>query len=371
MAITLYFSENKGKGVQLSADAMDMFQRATKLVENAFVCMMGNNGIVCGVEETAPGAYNPGIIIYNGELLYFEGGEIENYISITEETTECFFCSNTKERIWTIRTAKFSVLGPGLAVTEGLPELYRPDYTFFTLDAQVVQNTTDIAEIQDDIVEIQEDIFEMQENITNLQTKTEIVNIQNAIFEVGDTMYVKNITDFDGNGVGTVGTKRENWCLVHPGNFLWRTALGLPGGTTFNDVDGRVLVSAGTKYAALSMFGIDSAILSAANLPPHVHKYFDSFINAIDGSAVFSSVVDLHATVLGVQQGPIANSGIQISEGNGVGDDDRDAVWYDRDTGDGTDSLNTAKRVGNGAGAAAAHENRQPSLALYLMVKYQ
>lgn len=371
MAITLYFSENKGKGVQLSADAMDMFQRATKLVENAFVCMMGNNGIVCGVEETAPGVYNPGIIIYNGELLYFEGGEIENYISITEETTECFFCSNTKERIWTIRTAKFSVLGPGLIVTEGLPELYRPDYTFFTLDAQVVQNTTDIENIQEDIVEIQEDIVEIGEDITNLQTKTEIVNIQNAIFEVGDTMYVKNITDFDGNGVGTVGTKRENWCLVHPGNFLWRTALGLPGGTTFNDVDGRVLVSAGTKYAVLSMFGIDSAILSAANLPPHVHKYFDSFINAIDGSAVFSSVVDLHATVLGVQQGPIANSGIQISEGNGVGDDDRDAVWYDRDTGDGTDSLNAAKRVGNGAGAAAAHENRQPSLALYLMVKYQ
>ena len=169
MAITLYFSENKAKGVQLSADAMDMFQKATKLVEDAFICMMGDNGIVCGVEEIAPGVYNPGIIIYNGELLYFEGGEIENFISITEETTECFFCSNTKERIWTIRTAKFSVLGPGLAVTEGLPELYRPEYTFFTLDAQVVQNKADIIALDQRVTTLEETIVTNTGDILNLQ----------------------------------------------------------------------------------------------------------------------------------------------------------------------------------------------------------
>jgi len=373
MSNIIYFTENKTKGVQVSAELLDMLQTTEKTLEQAFVCMMGNNGIVCGCNNLGGGIYAEGLIIWNNELFVFKGGPLGAYIIVDSVTTQCTFCSGDVERIWTVKTAKFAASipgdGTGIAVTADLPEFYHPEYTFFTLDAQVVENTTDIANIEGDIVDIQGDITDIQTDITNLQTNISIVNIQNAIFEIGDTMYVKNITDFNGSGVGTAGTKRENWCLVHPGNFLWRTALGLPGGTTFNDVDGRTLVSAGTKYSALTMFGIDSATLSAANLPPHVHKYFDSFINAIDGGGeIFSADVDAHATATGVTQGSIYNSTIQISEGN---TDDRDAVWYDRNTGDGTDNLANAGEVGNGAGAAVAHENRQPSLALYLMVKYQ
>jgi len=84
--------------------------------------------------------------------------------------------------------------------------------------------------------------------------------------------------------------------------------------------------------------GSDSVTLVKNNIPPHRHKYFDAFMNAIDGGGeIFSANVDAHSTSEGVAQGTIYNSTIQISEGN---DEDRDAVWYDRNTGDGTDNIN-------------------------------
>ena len=61
-------------------------------------------------------------------------------------------------------------------------------------------------------------------------------------------------------------------------------------------------------------------------------------MNAIDGGGeIFSANVDAHSTSEGVEQGTIYNSTIQISEGN---DEDRDAVWYDRNTGNGTSNIN-------------------------------
>ena len=84
--------------------------------------------------------------------------------------------------------------------------------------------------------------------------------------------------------------------------------------------------------------GADTVTLVKNNIPPHRHKYFDAFMNAIDGGGeIFSANVDAHSTSEGVAQGTIYNSTIQISEGNG---EDRDAVWYDRNTGDGTSNIN-------------------------------
>lgn len=84
--------------------------------------------------------------------------------------------------------------------------------------------------------------------------------------------------------------------------------------------------------------GADTVTLVKNNIPPHRHKYFDAFMNAIDGGGeIFSANVDAHSTSEGVEQGTIYNSTIQISEGNG---EDRDAVWYDRNTSDGTDNIN-------------------------------
>lgn len=84
--------------------------------------------------------------------------------------------------------------------------------------------------------------------------------------------------------------------------------------------------------------GADAVTLVKNNIPPHRHKYFDAFMNAIDGGGeIFSANVDAHSTSEGVAQGTIYNSTIQISEGNG---EDRDAVWYDRNTGDGTSNIN-------------------------------
>lgn len=84
--------------------------------------------------------------------------------------------------------------------------------------------------------------------------------------------------------------------------------------------------------------GADTVTLVKNNIPPHRHKYFDAFMNAIDGGGeIFSANVDAHSTSEGVEQGTIYNSTIQISEGN---NEDRDAVWYDRNTSDGTDNIN-------------------------------
>ena len=83
--------------------------------------------------------------------------------------------------------------------------------------------------------------------------------------------------------------------------------------------------------------GSDTVSLDITNIPPHKHKYFDAFMNAIDGSSAFSSEVDAHAASLGVTQGTIYTSSNAIQEP--ASGDDRDAVWYDRNTSDGTNNV--------------------------------
>lgn len=89
--------------------------------------------------------------------------------------------------------------------------------------------------------------------------------------------------------------------------------------------------------------GSDSIAIGINNIPPHRHKYFDAFTNACDGTSCFSSSVDGHALALGVNQGTITVGLGEISEGD---TSDRDSVWYDRNTGDGTDNISGAFNQG-------------------------
>lgn len=180
MSNIIYFTENKTKGVQVSAELLDMLQTTEKTLEQAFVCMMGNNGIVCGCNNLGDGVYAEGLIIWNNELFVFKGGPLGAYIIVDSVTTNCVFCSGDTERIWTVRTAKFAASipgdGTGIAVTADLPEFYHPEYTFFTLDAQVVQNTEDITNIQNDITDIQGDIVSLQDTDVQLQSQIDYLN---------------------------------------------------------------------------------------------------------------------------------------------------------------------------------------------------
>ena len=132
-------------------------------------------------------------------------------------------------------------------------------------------------------------------------------------------------------GNGLPGTRYSKWAICN-GNNGTDDEKGLT--TRGYDVNDSDYDDASSTNSA----GADTVTLVKNNIPPHRHKYFDAFMNAIDGGGeIFSANVDAHSTSEGVEQGTIYNSTIQISEGN---DEDRDAVWYDRNTGNGTSNIN-------------------------------
>ncbi len=90
-------------------------------------------------------------------------------------------------------------------------------------------------------------------------------------------------------------------------------------------------------------------------------------MNAIDGTDVFSAEVDAHAASLGVTQGTIYTSSNAIQEP--ASGDDRDAVWYDRNTGDGTNNLGNQKEIANGTGTVTAVNIRNAFKTIILIQK--
>ena len=137
-------------------------------------------------------------------------------------------------------------------------------------------------------------------------------------------------------GAGLPGTRYSKWAIAN-GNNGTDDYKGLTTrGFDVNNIDY-------SDTSSTNSAGSDSATLVIGNIPPHRHKYFDAFMNAIDGSSeIFSESVDTHAASEGVEQGSIFDSTIQITEGTG---DNRDAVWYDRNTGDGTDNVNNQNEL--------------------------
>ena len=137
-----------------------------------------------------------------------------------------------------------------------------------------------------------------------------------------------------GTGLAVPGTQWENWAICD-------------GQNSTPNLRGKFVVGQNPGILPFSNIGDNggSSTITALNLPPHRHKYYDAFMNAIDGGDVFSSEVDAHAASEGTLQGPIYTSSLtHIQEGGGSS---RDAVWYDRNTSDGTDNISFVGIVGN------------------------
>lgn len=148
----------------------------------------------------------------------------------------------------------------------------------------------------------------------------------------------ENLIDFDFTvitpGLGKAGTKWAKWAICN----------GFNGTEDFRKNTFRGFDHTDSDYNLSGLTGgSDSVTLDRLNIPSHVHKMFDSFVNAIDNSGeIFSAYVDAHAAGLGFAQSSIFNSTIEISEGS---TDDRQGVIYDRNTGDGTDNVQSVKEL--------------------------
>ncbi len=180
--------------------------------------------------------------------------------------------------------------------------------------------------------------------------------------QVGTKLGISNInlTDFDFTNPFTagIGTGRySKWAICNGNNGTEDLTEGTFRGFNHTNSDYDESAKAG---------GSDTVSLTRPNIPAHQHQYFDSFMNAIDGSDVFSSEVDAHAASLGVTQGTIYTSPESIQENTGA---DRDAVWYDRNTGDGTDNLGNQKEVANGTGTVTAVNIRNAFKTVILIQK--
>lgn len=169
-------------------------------------------------------------------------------------------------------------------------------------------------------------------------------------FNIGDKIGISNINlvDFDFTnpftaGIGKTG-RYSKWAICNGNNGSEDLTEG-----TFRGFD-----HTNSDYDESAKDGgsdILNLTLTSDNIPPHRHKYFDAFLNACDGGTCFSSSVDSHASSSGVDQGTITVGSGQISEGN---TQDRDAVWYDRNTSDGTDNINNQNELKESPDAVTA-----------------
>jgi hypothetical protein len=328
MSNIVYFTDNEGNGVQLSTTALDVFQDSTKLVERAFLCLAGNNGILCGVTETAPnsGVWTEGVLIFNNELFWFPGGTYKPYITAVEETTKCTFCSGDRFDIFTIRTAAFSddAGDTFIAVDEDLTELYRPTYTFFTLDARVVTINGLITTIQGDIITIQEDITTLDTRTTTLEETVElqqnqidylvsiIQNLEARVTYIEDNCCSDAIDPPASNFTFTNGTVDEI-CVFQAGSFQGKlsidnfnpTATGLDIASVQGvvavrlEVDGNyqfinVAPTDALPYSTVSNINMSSAITTALKAGIAGTIYIDvrfTDTNTIEHIATFDMVL--------------------------------------------------------------------------------
>lgn len=217
---------------------------------------------------------------------------------------------------------------------------------FITINAVISQQT-----IQDTVLE----------QLTILLQSDEYWDLG---FNIGDKIGISNINlvDFDFTnpftaGIGKAG-RYSKWAICNGNNGTEDLTDGTFRGFNHTNSDYDESAKAG---------GSDSVALVRANIPAHQHKYFDTFINAIDNSdPALSSYVDTHAAALGVTQGTINVPGPEISEGPSA---DREGVWYDRNTSDGTDNLGDQKEVANGTGTVTAVNIRNAFKTVILIQK--
>ena len=182
--------------------------------------------------------------------------------------------------------------------------------------------------------------------------------------QIGTKLGISNInlTNFDFTNPFTAGIGKpgrySKWAICNGNNGTEDLTEGTFRGFNHSNADYDESAKTG---------GSDAVSLIRDNIPAHQHQYFDSFMNAIDGSSAFSSEVDAHAASLGVTQGTIYTSSNAIQEP--ASGDDRDAVWYDRNTGDGTNNLGNQKEIANGTGTVTAVDIRNAFKTVILIQK--
>lgn len=262
MSQLVYFLENKSRGPQIAAEVLDTLQSTEKLLERAFICATGDNVILCGVVNNS-GVYTDGLIIWDGELYYFEGGSFGNYIVVNEQTTECTFCSGDRYRIFTIRTAKFSnTVAPGqpnLPVTPDIPELFHLEYTLVELNQEITNIYNEIENLTNDVNEQITDIIQTNENqqnqidyLTSLvqQLQTAVINLTSRINECCEPAPTLDV-DFSDS---TIDLCFQN---SNPGK-LFGTLHLVGSGTDFDSFDGTIMATIyvsdapGDKYKYVS-----------------------------------------------------------------------------------------------------------------------
>lgn len=345
------FTANGSNGFQLSQEVMDMLQTELQDIIKSFICVVGNEVIFCGVTGPTGGSiYSDGLVSWNNEFFYFEGGAFAQYLVVNEQRVQLTVCDNNAYDAYVVRTLRFQNtvdLGDtfvevtnvdGLGVFTRVDTIATLTQNYATLAQTVTDNYTDLSN-----------------QITNLTT---VVN-NNALTdnsEIGDVKYIKDISQFDVSGLGNVGTTREGWALVTDANAQWKTALGFGG--TFNDIDGRTLVIAGTKYSVLNQFGVDSVALTESEMPSHDHDYSGS--SSTNGSHIHEAT---EITGVGTANRVISFESVPNSPGTGGSDSETIQPAGDHS--------HTFSGTTDPKGSGTAHENRQPSIALYMAVKYQ
>jgi len=288
----IYFIENKQDGPQISAEVLDVLYNNGVTLEEAFVCAVGNNVILCGVEETSPGVFSPGLIIMANELFHFTGGNYSPYLVVTEQTTECRFCNSDIHRIYTLKTVGFaSETTPGdthLAVSdEGLYPLIRiTSMVSMYITIQTLNST--VSAIQDSVTDLETFVSNIDTYIANYYNST-LAPAWDAGFEVGEIIavssakvppYSSDYFDFSNpatKGIGKVGERYAKWAICNGKNgtmdFSGETLRGYKHGDAAHDytVDGA---------------GNDSVSLTTANIPKHRHRYVDSCIDIVSNDGV-------------------------------------------------------------------------------------
>lgn len=196
--------------------------------------------------------------------------------------------------------------------------------------------------------------IDVQKVITEQTIETTIINQLTTIlasddywdimFQLGDKILISNINlvDFDFSNPMTAGKGKtpgryKKWAICNGKNATEDLTVG-----TFRGFD-----HTNTDYDASAKTGGSDSLnitLTSDNIPPHAHKYTDSFINACDGDNCHGSDLDAHIASLGREQTGYSVSQ-HIDEEFGDNGPTRDAVWRDRNTGNGTDNVNNQEKL--------------------------
>jgi len=335
MSQIVYFIENKSRGPQIAAEVLDTLQSTEKLLEKAFICVTGNNVILCGVNNLGSGVYSEGIIIWNSELFYFEGGTFGNYIVVNEQTTECNFCSGDRYRIFTVRTLKFTnSVSPSdeyFPVTPGIPELYHLTYNLITLNNQVINNTNAINDISTEINDINNFIDNIDTYITNFITNN---NNWDLTFEIGEIIGISSskLSQFDFTIPATAG-------IGKPGRYSkWAICNGNNGTMDYSGVTLRGYKHNDNAHNFTNPGGgSDNVVLNKNNIPRHKHIYAYQTMEFEN-----CQIAGVRSAAGGYDFGADGQRRNQIcagnqNEGSGAG---KDIYQYENNTGDGSNNIN-------------------------------